>query len=425
MNSKILIFVIIVFAHPTFAQEFWEYVGLEGIFIANITQDNSGSLYSTEWQGFGDSVFFSDDFGETWDSYGEINDSLFISINNILFLDNNDILISGDGSETGGIYKSTDGSKTWEQKNTGASINSCTKILKNSDSIFASIYDAVYLSVDEGESWLKSGSGPDPGNEIVDIVRSEDGELFAATFLKVFRSTDNGSSWQLATIGIPPTTNFLMNLTISKEGYIYLGTRRLGLFRTKDLGENWEYIRHGWIRYVTTKPGGYVMAGAEQEGLIMSTDYGDTWQIINSGLPGSLPNTSFINSVYFDRDGYAYCSVHNYGIYRSAIPVSVSKEEDYSRLNSYILYQNYPNPFNPSTIIKYNVPEESTVQLSVVNILGQVVAELFDEVQSEGNHTKFFNASELSSGIYFAVLTATSSSTGKVNPQKIKMVYMK
>ena len=59
-------------------------------------------------------------------------------------------------------------------------------------------------------------------------------------------------------------------------------------------------------------------------------------------------------------------------------------------VNSFALEQNYPNPFNPATIIKYNVPEQSAVQLSVVNILGEVVAELVNEVQTEGNHTKLF-----------------------------------
>ncbi len=400
MKSNILIFVIIVFVHTTFAQEFWEYIGLDGFFIANITQDNSGMLYSTEWQGFGDSVFFSDDFGETWDSYGEINDSLFISINSILFLDNNDILISGNGSESGGIYKSTDGSKTWEQKNTGASINSCTKILKNSDSIFASIYDAVYFSVDEGENWVKLGSSPDPDNEIVDIARSKDGKLFAATFSEIFRSDNNGSSWQLITNGIPPATDFFMNLTLSDEGYIYLGTRRSGIYRTNDWGDNWEYIRHGWIRYVTTKPGGYIMTGAEQEGLIMSIDYGDSWQIINSGLPGSLPYTSFINSVYFDKDGYAYCSVHNYGIYRSATPVPVEREEENSQLSSYILYQNYPNPFNSVTNIIYQLSKSGLVQLKVFDLLGSEVAILVNEVKSVGSYEVSFDSSNLSSGVY-------------------------
>lgn len=89
------------------------------------------------------------------------------------------------------------------------------------------------------------------------------------------------------------------------------------------------------------------------------------------------------------------------------------------------LEQNYPNPFNPATIIKYNLPEESTVQLKIVNIVGEIVTELMNENQSTGNHSKLFNASNLSSGIYFAVLNASSLSTGKSYSSMIKMIYMK
>jgi hypothetical protein len=83
MKLKILILFVILSQYKTFAQNFWEYIGLEGYFIANIAQDNSGRLYATEWQGSGDSVFFSDDFGKTWYSYGEVNDSEFVNISSI------------------------------------------------------------------------------------------------------------------------------------------------------------------------------------------------------------------------------------------------------------------------------------------------------------------------------------------------------
>lgn len=92
---------------------------------------------------------------------------------------------------------------------------------------------------------------------------------------------------------------------------------------------------------------------------------------------------------------------------------------------NFSLEQNYPNPFNPATIIKYNIPEESTVQLRIVNIVGEVVTELLNENQSAGIHTKLFNASKLSSGIYFAVLNASSLNSGKVHSDLIKMIYMK
>ena len=94
-------------------------------------------------------------------------------------------------------------------------------------------------------------------------------------------------------------------------------------------------------------------------------------------------------------------------------------------LNDFSLEQNYPNPFNPATIIKYNIPEESTVQIKIFNVVGEVVTEFLNEVQSEGSHQKLFNASNLTSGIYFAQLSSTALNSGKVYSGMIKMIYMK
>ncbi|MGE5795288.1 MAG: T9SS type A sorting domain-containing protein [Ignavibacteria bacterium] len=65
------------------------------------------------------------------------------------------------------------------------------------------------------------------------------------------------------------------------------------------------------------------------------------------------------------------------------------------------LEQNYPNPFNPSTTIKYTVPEAGLVTLKVYNLLGQEVAVLVNEVKAPSENVVNFDASGLSSGLYF------------------------
>lgn len=98
---------------------------------------------------------------------------------------------------------------------------------------------------------------------------------------------------------------------------------------------------------------------------------------------------------------------------------------DYSFVTDYTLEQNYPNPFNPATLIKYSIPDESSVQIKIINTVGEIVSVLVNEVQQQGNHIKLFDASDLSSGIYFAHLSASSLTTGKTSNQMIKMVYLK
>jgi hypothetical protein len=65
------------------------------------------------------------------------------------------------------------------------------------------------------------------------------------------------------------------------------------------------------------------------------------------------------------------------------------------------LAQNYPNPFNPSTIISYQLPFNNNVSLIVYDVLGNEVATLVNEFRTAGNHEVNFNASSISSGIYF------------------------
>ena len=77
-------------------------------------------------------------------------------------------------------------------------------------------------------------------------------------------------------------------------------------------------------------------------------------------------------------------------------------------INSFDLKQNYPNPFNPSTIISYQIPQNSFVTLKIYNILGNEVATLVNEQQTAGNYNFNFKANNLASGVYIYKLTAGS-----------------
>ena len=72
------------------------------------------------------------------------------------------------------------------------------------------------------------------------------------------------------------------------------------------------------------------------------------------------------------------------------------------------LSQNYPNPFNPSTSIQYAVSHRQFVSLKIYDVLGKEIATLVNEEKSAGNYEVNFNASSLSSGVYFYTLRAGS-----------------
>jgi hypothetical protein len=84
--------------------------------------------------------------------------------------------------------------------------------------------------------------------------------------------------------------------------------------------------------------------------------------------------------------------------------------------SAYRLEQNYPNPFNPVTNIRFSLKEKGFTSLKIYNAAGQVVANLLDQELTPGAYEKQFDASRLSSGIYFyRLISGSYSETKKMN----------
>lgn len=88
-------------------------------------------------------------------------------------------------------------------------------------------------------------------------------------------------------------------------------------------------------------------------------------------------------------------------------------------ISSYSLSQNYPNPFNPKTTIDYSIADDGLVKIEIFNTVGQRIITLVDEFKSAGNYTINFDASNLTSGIYFYKIQAGSFT------RTMKMILMK
>ena len=142
-------------------------------------------------------------------------------------------------------------------------------------------------------------------------------------------------------------------------------------------------------------------------------------QIIVSGHVKSIPS----NTVPKAKITFTYVSTKKVystvndtvtGYYSITLPKSGTLQEkiesigDYSLPKDFELNQNYPNPFNPTTVINYSVPNTNMVTIKVFDQLGKQVATLVNEEKPAGNYSVNFNASKLSSGVYYYRMKAGS-----------------
>ena len=121
-----------------------------------------------------------------------------------------------------------------------------------------------------------------------------------------------------------------------------------------------------------------------------------------------LVNVDFANSI-----------INNVDFTLTPQSVTSTEETPATVVTKYTLMQNYPNPFNPVTNISFALPEKANVKLTVYNILGKEIATLINGNLSAGEHTVSFDASNLSSGVYFYRIQAGNFTSTR------KMTYLR
>ncbi len=91
----------------------------------------------------------------------------------------------------------------------------------------------------------------------------------------------------------------------------------------------------------------------------------------------------------------------------------------------FVLYQNYPNTFNPNTFIRFAIPVESRVKITIYNCLGELITNLIDDVMKEGNYELGWYAKNFSSGSYLYRIEAIPLNSSKQFTQVNKMTLIK
>ncbi|MCZ7613641.1 MAG: T9SS type A sorting domain-containing protein [Ignavibacteriaceae bacterium] len=206
-------------------------------------------------------------------------------------------------------------------------------------------------------------------------------ETGSAGLYKAFRWTQSGG-FEFDIAG-----NFSQGNAVSEDGSIIVGSFGNGAFRLSNVG-GLEELNQTYSSLLTS---GSELSNALGISLDGQFIVGEGTNGITSQNEGFLLAVNGINSV--------------------------DELSDYP--SGFHLNQNYPNPFNPSTTISFLVLNEEFVSLKVYNSLGEEVAELVNETKPAGNYSVTFDASELTSGIYFYKLSAGDFTQTK------KMIYLK
>jgi hypothetical protein len=190
--------------------------------------------------------------------------------------------------------------------------------------------------------------------------------------------------------------------------------------------ENSDYRDLDWYEFILTEETTVVFdlftCSPNDLWIIIADNCGDLNLLENAVGTGSLQTSAtlqagsymFIVTTYSwdglpETEYNIHMSGDNCGATAAAVEVPVAFE----------LAQNYPNPFNPTTSINFSIENTNLVNLSVHRINGEKVATLIDGMVESGNHSIDFDASSLSSGVYFYTLNVNGMSTSN------KMILMK
>jgi hypothetical protein len=106
------------------------------------------------------------------------------------------------------------------------------------------------------------------------------------------------------------------------------------------------------------------------------------------------------DDIFVFGSGYTNEGIKNLFLIKYSLVTSINYNENNLPIVCK-LFQNFPNPFNPTTNIRYQISKSGNIKLIIYDILGREIKTLINEKQNAGTYEKLYNASSLSSGVYF------------------------
>jgi photosystem II stability/assembly factor-like uncharacterized protein len=238
----------------------------------------------------------------------------------------------------------------------------------------------------------------------------------------LWRTTNSGLFWTAEPVAAEPVNDLKffdsLNILAIAGDYEYGAS----ILKTSNGGQNWIYKNMGIFGVPTalsfrTNSEGWASMGYLPS-LLKTTDQGTSWFLVDSPDSVKVFDLVFLNNrfgigvglegkvIKFDFSSVSVSSI-------SSIPYT------------FYLSQNYPNPFNPGSSITYSVPDISSVEIKVYNLLGEEINTIYKGIKSPGSYTIRFSGNNLPSGVYFYRLSATNLKTGAVKSETKKMILLK
>jgi photosystem II stability/assembly factor-like uncharacterized protein len=368
--------------------------GVSSTYVNSFVGDGSGNLYAAI---SGKGLYTTSDNGNTWNELTIVNNEEDTYINTVAIIPSGGLIVFNAYNK---IYVTTDLS-TWNPFSTGLTVQNIHKLAVNDDYFFASGTDGkIYRSPRSAANWVEITDTLSAGYSYA-VEVSTTGDVYYLFDQDVVKSTNNGDDWINISNSI---SGYPFSLTEHPNGDVFLGTSS-GVFRSTDAGNSWTLnnsgLNDGGLSLAIHSDGSIFAGGYSSTS--RSNDLGQTWIPFTTGMLNCR-----ITNLAFGNSDVLFAAAENMGVYRTTSAVTSVDEKESGIVNNFSLEQNYPNPFNPSTNIHYAISNRQLVQLKIYDVLGNEVATLVNEFKSAGNYEVDFNASKLSSGVYFYKLQAGS-----------------
>ncbi|MFA5011869.1 MAG: T9SS type A sorting domain-containing protein [Ignavibacteria bacterium] len=247
----------------------------------------------------------------------------------------------------------------------------------------------------------------------------DNGKVFNSTNLGQVWVSDDGLTWTAS--GLPLEVSGdprEITNTVNHFSYWVVSTEdspmpvALSSFSSVVSNRN---IKLNWVTDNEQNNAGFQIQRSAFSG--QSTEWQSVGFVNGNGTKSTPTNYSFEDkNLNTGKYKYRLKQVDNNGNFEY---FELSGEVEVGVPKKYDISQNYPNPFNPVTKINFDLPENGLVNIRLYDMLGREVAVIVNEVRNAGYHTVQFDASKLSSGIYFYKMSA-----GKFNGIK-KMAVIK